>query len=516
LRRLLGLLAFLLAVPTLALAVALGALQVRAARERLEVAARDEARAVLQRADALLARHLAELRRVAAIATPGALSNSRAPDGPHLALIAPGGAVLADTRPSEARLPQAITTQLAARDHLVSPLVEDPASGGHALLLAVPVGRDLLTLAVPAAAFQGLLAGPGLGPFDASRFPALIDAEGQVVARWLEADRFVGQRMSESARATLLGGPEGVWQGQNLVGEEVMVAHAVSPLSGLSVGMGVTQAALRAPLWHSALVLGPAAAALLLLAVAATLLVARRIGEPMRSLGVAAAALADGRPVPRLATPVAEVNAVAAAMADAAEKRQAAEEQRDLLVRELHHRVKNLLATAQSLATLSARSARDPAGFTQQFGDRLRALARTHTMLLEEPGGVVGLAALVTAVVAPYRMGLGRIAIAGPEVKLPAESAVPLGMVLHELATNAVKYGSLSLTQGRLEVAWRLEGKLLRLDWTESNGPEVEQPEREGFGSQLLRRALAGLPGGEVKVDWRPEGLMVRMALRVA
>jgi two-component sensor histidine kinase len=339
--------------------------------------------------------------------------------------------------------------------------------------------------------------------------------EGRIVARWRGEPAHLGRPMPDPARTAIVSTPEGVWHGTNLDGERVAVVHTASALSGLTVGVGITAAALAEPLRRSALLLGPALLVLLGLVALATLLVARRIGGPVASLGAAAAALAEGRPPPRLATPVAEVNAIATAMADAGETRRAAEAQRDLLVRELHHRVKNLLATAQSLASISARSSRDPAGFAQQFGDRLRALARTHTLLLEEPGGAVTLAALVTAVVAPYRMGLGRIAIDGPEVRLPVEAAVPIGMVLHELATNAAKYGALSLPDGRLQIAWRIEApSRLVLDWTERGGPPVAgAPARQGFGTQLLRRALAGLPGGEVATEWRAEGLAVRMAL---
>jgi two-component sensor histidine kinase len=520
LRHLLGLLTLVLALPMLALAIGLGTLQVRAARQGLEIAAQEDARALLHRADALLAGHLTTLRRLATSeALPDAMAAHAARTGLHLALLDGAGRVLADTRPDAARLPEAARAVAVAEGRPVSPLVEDPASSGHALLLSAPAGPNWLTLSVPAASFRALLDDPGLGPFDDSRFPALVDSEGRLVARWHEQLRFVGRPMPDEARLALLAAPDGIWHGRSLGGEHVVVVHATSALSGLTVGVGVTEAALSEPLRRSALLFGPLAAAVLLLAAGATVLVARRIAEPVARLGMAAEALAEGRPPPRLVTPVAEVNAVAAAMADAAEKRQAAEAQRDLLVRELHHRVKNLLATAQSLATLSARSARDPAGFAHQFGERLRALARTHTLLLEEPGGVVGLAALLNEVVAPYRMGLGRIAIGGPAVKLPAEAAVPLGMVLHELATNAAKYGALSVPEGRLDIAWRLEEGAhprLVLDWTERGGPLVAHPpEREGFGSQLLRRALAGLPDGAVTVDWRKEGLAVRMAFGV-
>jgi two-component sensor histidine kinase len=236
------------------------------------------------------------------------------------------------------------------------------------------------------------------------------------------------------------------------------------------------------------------------------------------SLGAAATALAEGRAPPRLATPVAEVNAVAEAMAEAAERRRLVENQRDLLVRELHHRVKNLLTAAQSLATLSARSARDPRHFAAQFGERLRSLAQTHTLLLEQPAGLIPIRTLLEQLVAPYLLDDGRIAMSGPDVQLPSEAAVPLGMVLHELATNALKYGALSVPEGRLHIDWHLQAAegapLLVLDWIERDGPAIAAPpSQEGFGSQLLRRALSGLPDSKVEIDWRKEGLAVRLTL---
>jgi two-component sensor histidine kinase len=518
LRYLLGLLTLVLALPMLALALGLGALQVNTARDALEGAAREDARVLLHQADALLADRLTELRRLAgAEPLPEAMVDFTARTGLHLALLDRAGAVLRDTRPDGARLPDAARAAVTAEAPVVTPLVEDPAASGHALLLSVPLGQGWLTMAVPTATFRALLETPGLGTFNDTRFPALVDRDGRLVARWHGQAEFVGRHMPPEALAAIRAGSHGLWHGRSLEGRPVVVAHASSAFSGLTAGVGVTEAALAEPLRRSAMLLVPLALAVLALAAGATLLVARRIGGPVARLGMAAEALAEGRPPPRLVTPVAEVNAVAAAMADAAEKRQAAEAQRDLLVRELHHRVKNLLATAQSLATLSARSARDPAGFAHQFGERLRALARTHTLLLEEPGGAVSLAALLNEVVAPYRMGLGRMAIGGPEVKLPAEAAVPLGMVLHELATNAAKYGALSVPEGRLRVGWQVEPgehPRLLLDWTERGGPRIAQPPaREGFGSQLLRRALAGLPGGAVAVEWREDGLAVRMAL---
>jgi|GEM_PF-2391967 len=515
LRQLIGLLALVLVLPVLAIAAVLGLQQVEAVRDQLEAEALRDARDVLFRLDRHVVDRAAALRRAAADASaPAAL---HAATGLHVTLLDADGAALAETRPAPG-LPngaRAAAQALAASGRLVSPLVEDPASGGHALLLVEPTPAGLLVLALPAAEMQAvLLRAADLG-FGETRFPSVADEAGRIVARWRDADRFVGQPMPGPARAALLATPEGRWDGRNLAGLPVAVMHARSALSGLSVGLGITQTSLTEPYRRAAMLMLPLALLLLATALLATRLVARHIARPMAELGGAAAALADGNAAPRLATPIAEVNAVAEAMAGAAERRRAAEAQRDLLVRELHHRVKNLLTTAQSLATLSARTARDPQGFAAQFGDRLRALARTHTLLIEQPGGTLDLGALLGEVVAPYRLGLDRITLAGPAMRLPEDVAVPLGMVLHEMATNAAKYGALSTPRGRLAIAWRVEETPHRLVlcWTETGGPRVTPPEREGFGSQLLRRALSGLPGSEVRLDWPPEGLAVHITV---
>jgi len=523
LRVLLALLSLVLALPMLVLAVTVGAMQVRTERRQVEAEAIGDARDLLQRADRLVASKAALLRRLARDLDGGAPAQTliafHAANGLHLTLLDAEGRPRADTRPA----PLPPTLQQAAlalrRDgKLLSPLVEDPDSGGHALLLAEGVAGGLLVLALPAPALQALLANAPGRAFDDTRFPSLVDRKGRIVARWRDHARFIGQ--TTRGRETTAIGPqlEGVWRGTTLDGVPMLVGYARSATTGLSVGVSISEEALAEPAWRSALLLGGLAALLLALAGGAGLLAARRIAGPVASLGAAAAALAEGRPPPRLATPVAEVNAVAEAMAEAAERRQLAEAKRDLLVRELHHRVKNLLTAAQSLATLSARSARDPRHFAAQFGERLRSLAQTHTLLLEQPAGLIPIRTLLEQLVAPYLLDDGRIAMSGPDVQLPSEAAVPLGMVLHELATNALKYGALSVAEGRLQIDWHLQAAegapLLVLDWIERDGPSIAAPpSQEGFGSQLLRRALSGLPDSKVEIDWRKEGLAVRLTL---
>ena len=387
LRHLLALLSLFLTLPMLALAVTIGTLQVQAERRQIEAEAIRDARDLLQHADRLVADSAARLRRLArdldSGATPQTLAAFHAATGMHLSLLDAEGTPRAETRPTPLPPPLQEAALALRRDgRLLSPLVEDPDSGGHALLLTEGVAGGLLVLALPASRLQALLANSPGRPFDDTRFPSLVDGEGRIVARWRDHAGFIGQTTRDRASAPIGPQPDGIWRGTSLDGGPLLVGYARSAATGLAVGVRISDGALAEPAWRSAMLLGAMAVLLLGFAGLAGLLAARRIAGPVASLGAAATALAEGRAPPQLATPVAEVNAVAEAMAEAAERRRLVENQRDLLVRELHHRVKNLLTAAQSLATLSARSARDPRHFAAQFGERLRSLAQTHTLLL--------------------------------------------------------------------------------------------------------------------------------------
>ena len=201
-------------------------------------------------------------------------------------------------------------------------------------------------------------------------------------------------------------------------------------------------------------------------------------------------------------------------------ERKRVEEHRLLLLNELNHRVKNTLATVQSIAVQSFRRARTDMGGREMFQSRLLALSRTHDVLTNESWEGANLGDIVAQAIMPYRdANPTRFAVDGPAVWLSAKMALSISMALHELATNAVKYGALSNETGRVSITWRMlhepEGRRLRLEWAEKDGPAVVPPRRKGFGSRLIERGLAQELGGEVKIEYQPQGVWCEINARL-
>ena len=197
-----------------------------------------------------------------------------------------------------------------------------------------------------------------------------------------------------------------------------------------------------------------------------------------------------------------------ASIADITERKRA-ESQRDLLLAELSHRVKNTLATVISIAHQSFSKAPSIEKARRSFDDRIRALAQTHARLAEANWSGVSLEAVIRDETAPYQDGGRNVLIAGPHITLNPRTAVGLGMAIHELTTNAAKYGALSSKAGTLKIAWQTAGpdNEVQLTWTESGGPSVSPPEHSGFGRTLLERALGADLNGSVNLEFAREGL---------
>jgi len=214
----------------------------------------------------------------------------------------------------------------------------------------------------------------------------------------------------------------------------------------------------------------------------------------------------------RMTAPDGAIIGVSAVMRDI-RARKRAERHQQLLINELNHRVKNTLAIVQGLARQSFKQVADKDA-QRAFDGRLMALASAHNLLTDERWERAPLAALVAEGLAPFRGETAeRVSLAGPPVDLDPQTAVAIAMALHELATNAAKYGALSVPGGHVAIAWSRSDAppRVRIDWVESGGPPVRPPQRRGFGTRLIERGLSADLKGRTQIDFRPEGVTARL-----
>src|SRR5262245_36001407 len=199
--------------------------------------------------------------------------------------------------------------------------------------------------------------------------------------------------------------------------------------------------------------------------------------------------------------------------------RKQAEERQALLVRELHHRVKNTLATVQAIMGSTARAVDNIEDFKTALFGRIQSLSKTHLLLADDPRAVNFDHILRSELDAFDDGSNGRIVLRGPEVPLTSQIAVPLGIAIHELTTNAAKHGALSVYGGKVEVTWSVTidatRRTLKFDWVESGGPRVKEPAREGFGSRLLDFVLPGQIQARTRIEYAPEGVRVHCSVPI-
>jgi PAS domain S-box-containing protein len=197
-------------------------------------------------------------------------------------------------------------------------------------------------------------------------------------------------------------------------------------------------------------------------------------------------------------------------------QRRAFEDRQALMVRELHHRVKNTLATVQAVLNATMRSSVTMVEFSQAFGGRIMSLARTHALITEDEAQVASFEGLLRGELDPYDEN-GRVTLEGPRLNLPSELAVPVSMALHELTTNALRHGALRHPGGRVVVTWKVEdtldGPRLAWTWNEHDGPPPALPTREGFGTRLLNKILTAQVAAEVDVAFDNDGLRINVSL---
>lgn len=200
-------------------------------------------------------------------------------------------------------------------------------------------------------------------------------------------------------------------------------------------------------------------------------------------------------------------------------ERKEAESRQKVLIDELNHRVKNTLATVQSLAMQTARHSNDGDGFVRNFEARLSALSRAHDLLTSRHWQNASMKSLVHQIVAPLAAHAAEMQVGGPPVDLNPRAVLSLAMALNELLTNAAKYGALSSSDGAVSFVWTLRHEadrmLLDMDWQERGGPPVKPPRRRGFGTRLMERCIERDLDGEFDLVFEPEGVHCRMTMPV-
>ena len=292
-------------------------------------------------------------------------------------------------------------------------------------------------------------------------------------------------------------------------GARNVVSVRRSFITGWQAIAWVPASVIEAPMWNSIFLLALAGLGLLLLTALLSVLLARWVARPIKLLAGQARRFGQGD-VPVLNSPVREVNEVSQTLA-------LASEDEDRRPYPLPH-ARAVAPGEDQLAVIDAqgghrrrRSASRSAGFEKVFSERLLALARSTDLLVNQKWRGVGLADLVGAHLKPFATGeRSRLAVQGPHVDVVPEAAQNIGLALHELATNASKYGALSTPDGIVSVTWRIDGgeeARLELRWVESGGPPVTPPETTGFGSVVIARTVAQSLNAEARHEFHPDGV---------
>ncbi|MGB3796926.1 MAG: CheR family methyltransferase, partial [Alteraurantiacibacter sp.] len=188
-----------------------------------------------------------------------------------------------------------------------------------------------------------------------------------------------------------------------------------------------------------------------------------------------------------------------------------AEAQHRLLIEELNHRVKNMLAVVISIAKATLRNTPSPEAFTDTFIGRLQGMARAYALLSDQNWVTVALRNILKRELEAH--DIGRFTLTGPDAELEPEMALSIGLVIHELATNAAKYGALSANEGHVAIDWPMSNAQLQVDWTETGGPVVSKPGQKGFGIALVEGQICTQLGGNMDVEYAPTGLIVKLSV---
>ncbi len=416
---------------------------------------------------------------------------------------------------------------MAGRDFVVGTYTRSRMSDTAVLPVAMPVvvdgaPRAVLVSGVKLDWLQSRVAERGVAPGNAV---TIADSGGTILARMPQPDRFVGTVIPDDFQKLVHANEPGVIEVTSQDGtERVLGYRPIAPEGNpLYVSAGFSKAEAFAPINRATTINVLAIAGGVFVAFLAAFFVGNRF--LLSPIGTVAGVMDRWRAGDLSARtrmrPTDEMHAVGAALDSLLDEldcrrvqNERAEEERTLLVRELAHRVKNGFTLVQAIARQSFGKANPDA--YHSFAGRLSSLASTYDLLLSKDASDSTVWEVVeTALRAHAGDDHKRIRLDGPTVVLPADVSLPLSLVVHELATNATKYGSLGSEDGRVSIEWTYGDSRLYLLWTEVGGPTVLPPTRKGFGSVLIERAFPRGAKARCRPDYRPEGLVFEVAFTV-
>ncbi len=394
-----------------------------------------------------------------------------------------------------------------------SDLIWAPVTKQWAVTLSVPVRvpavtgevQFALSTGVPATYFQKILADvpPGW-------IVAINDRQGKILARSRGHEEWVSKPMARKAwelTKDVPPGQGGLWQDvYTLEGIKVIGAYYRMESTGWLIGVSALPEVYQAPRWDIIRVGLILLILSLLLALFLASFMGRRITNAIRVLQVKALAMRDMRVIDVPQTSLDEVNTVAEIMRNTAQALRNRQQQQTTLIQELNHRVKNTLTTIQAISRMTLKNSRDLAAFEQAFSARLLALSSTHNLLTESAWSGVELRELLMTELEPFRVS-PRLSMRGPAVHLTSKVAVALGMAIHEIGTNATKYGAFQAPGGSVKISWSVRNGILTLNWQEKCDHPILPPSRQGFGSRLINQTIVRELQGSVDMTYNPDGL---------
>ncbi len=400
-----------------------------------------------------------------------------------------------------------------------SDLIWAPVTKQWAVTLSVPVRvpavtgevRFALSAGIPATYFQKLLADvpPGW-------IIAINDREGKILARSRGHDEWVSKLMARKGwdlTKDVPPGQGGLWRDvYTLEGTKVIGAYHRMESTGWLIGVSALPEVYEAPRWDIIRVGLLLLTLSLLLALSLALLMGRRITRAIKVLQVKAAAMRDMKVIDVPLTSLDEVNNVAQIMRNTAQALRNRQQQQTTLIQELNHRVKNTLTTIQAISRMTLKNSRDLAAFEQTFSARLLALSSTHNLLTESAWSGVQLRELLITELEPFRVS-PRLSMRGPAVHLTSKVAVALGMAIHEIGTNATKYGAFHSPGGSVRISWSVSDGVLTLHWQEKCDHPILPPSRQGFGSRLINQTIVRELQGNVNMTYNPDGLHATLTI---